>query len=251
MIPSGGTAMHEHDLPHPPIATRDAWLTARRALLAEEKALTHQRDAVNAARRRLPMVKLDKAYVFDGPGGKTRLLDLFEGRRQLIVYHFMFDPEWEKGCSGCTGFVNALGDLSLLHARDTSFALVSRAPLARLEAYKAEQGWRWPWVSSLDSDFNYDFHVTLDAAVAPPEYNYRSREELEARTGEPHFMSGECHGLSVFFRLGEELFHSYSTYARGCESLTDAYALLDRTPYGRQEDFEVSPPGWPQRPTYG
>ncbi|MFC3284555.1 DUF899 domain-containing protein [Litchfieldella rifensis] len=243
--------MAHNEIAHPEIVPRDAWLEARKRLLAKEKTLTRQMDALNAERRRLPMVKLDKDYVFDGPDGKTRLLDLFEGRRQLIVYHFMFDPEWDKGCSGCTGFVNTQGDLSLLHDRDTSFALVSRAPLAKLEAYKAQQGWRWPWVSSHSSDFNYDFHVTLDESVAPPEYNYRSKAELAQRTDESHFMSGECHGLSVFFRLGDEVFHSYSTYARGCESLTDAYALLDRTPYGRQEDFEDSPPGWPQRPTYG
>ncbi|WP_431024284.1 DUF899 domain-containing protein [Halomonas sp. H5] len=240
-----------NDVPHPPIVARGAWLAARQRLLEQEKALTHLGDAVNANRRRLPMVKLDKAYVFDGPDGKTSLLDLFAGRRQLIVYHFMFDPAWEQGCSGCTGFVDALGDLSLLQERDTRFALVSRAPFTRLQAYRAERGWHWPWVSSFESDFNYDFHVTLDASVAPPEYNYRRQAELEARSGEPHFQSGECHGLSVFFRLGEAVFHTYSTYARGCESLTDAYALLDTTPYGRQEDFEESPPGWPQRPTYG
>lgn len=237
---------------HPEIVSREAWLDARKALLEREKALTRERDAVNAARRRLPMVRLEKPYVFDGPNGKTRLLDLFEGRRQLIIYHFMFDPEWEKGCGGCTGFVNALGDLSLLGKRDTSFVLISRAPLAKLDAYKAAQGWQLPWVSSHGSDFNYDFHVTLDPAIALPQYNYRSQAELEARIGEePHFTKGECHGLSVFFRLGEEVFHTYSTYARGCESLTDAYPLLDVTPCGRQEDFENSPQGWPQRPTYG
>ncbi|MGR4069608.1 DUF899 domain-containing protein [Billgrantia sp. C5P2] len=236
---------------HPEIVSREAWLDARKQLLEEEKALTRQMDRVNARRRRLPMVRIDKPYVFDAPSGKTSLLDLFEGRQQLIVYHFMFDPEWEKGCGGCTGFVNALGDLSMLDERSTGFVLVSRAPLAKLDAYKAAQGWHLPWVSSHGSDFNYDFHVTLDEAVAPAEYNYRSQAELMARSDEPHFMQGECHGLSVFFRLGEEIYHTYSTYARGCESLTDAYALLDRTPYGRQEDFEDSPPGWPQRPTYG
>ncbi|MBF8221866.1 DUF899 domain-containing protein [Halomonas sp. 328] len=240
-----------NDVPHPPIVEREAWLAERLALLEHEKALTRQYDGVNAERRRLPMVRLDKAYAFEGPDGETSLLDLFDGRRQLIVYHFMFDPAWERGCPGCTGFVDALGDLSLLGERDTRFVLVSRAPLARLQAYRAERGWHWPWVSSHGSDFNYDFHVTLDAAIAPPEYNYRRQAELEARGDEPHFQSGECHGLSVFFRLGEAIFHTYSAYARGCERLTDAYALLDTTPYGRQEDFEDSPPGWPQRPTYG
>jgi predicted dithiol-disulfide oxidoreductase (DUF899 family) len=235
---------------HPPIASRDEWLAARKALLEREKELTRQYDAVTAQRRRLPMVRLDKQYTFDGPGGRRSLLDLFEGRRQLIVYHFMFDPEWENGCSGCTGLVNALGDLSMLADRNTTYCLVSRAPLPKLEAYKAKQGWKWPWYSSNGSDFNYDFHATLDEAIAPPQYNYLSKAEMEGR-GEPWFGKGEHHGLSVYFRIDDEIFHTYSTYARGCESLTDAYRLLDVTPWGRQEDVEDSPPGWPQRPTYG
>lgn len=235
---------------HPKIVSREDWLTERKILLSDEKALTKQRDCVNAKRRRLPMVKIDKEYVFESSNGKTTLLNLFEERRQLIVYHFMFDPSWEKGCRGCTGFVNALGDLSMLNARDTTFALISRAPLEKLQRYKASQGWTLPWVSSFGSDFNYDFHVTLDESVAPIEYNYRSEKELE-RTEEGHFMKGESHGLSVFFRLDNDVFHTYSTYARGVERLTDSYSLLDVTPYGRQEDFEDSPPGWPQKPTYG
>ncbi|MFQ4139806.1 DUF899 domain-containing protein [Nodosilinea sp. PGN35] len=236
-------------LAHPPIVAADAWLAERQALLAEEKALTQQRDRVNAQRRRLPMVKLEKTYRFDGPQGETSLLDLFEGRRQLLVYHFMFAPEWENGCTGCTGLVNALGDLSLLYERDTTLALVSRAPLAKLSAYRARHRWTLPWVSSFNSDFNYDFHVTLDDAVAPVEYNYRRREELASPQGSPG--QGEHHGMSVFFRLDDAVFHTYSAYARGVEGLTDAYSLLDITPYGRQEDFEDSPAGWPQRPTYG
>ncbi len=235
---------------HPPIVTREQWLASRKKLLADEKALTKQLDAVNAQRRRLPMVKLTKEYVFDGPHGKQTLEDLFAGRRQLIVYHFMFDPKWEKGCPGCTGYVDALGDLSMLNERDTTFVLISRAPLAKLETYRAEKGWRFPWFSSSGTDFNYDFHVTLDPQVAPVEYNYRSQAEVDAGP-HPHVMKGEAHGLSVFFRLASDLFHTYSAYARGVESATDAYSLLDRTPYGRQEDFEDSPPGWPQRPTYG
>jgi predicted dithiol-disulfide oxidoreductase (DUF899 family) len=153
----------------------------------------------------------------------------------------MFDPAWDKGCSGCTGLVNAFGDLSMLNARDTTLVLISRAPLAKLDRYKALQGWSLPWVSSFGSDFNYDFHVTLDSSVTPVQYNYRDQEDLK----------GEGHGLSVFFRLDDDIFHTYSTYARGCEGLTNAYSLLDVTPYGRQEDFEDSPPGWPQKPTYG
>lgn len=235
---------------HPPITSRDAWLTARKALLAEEKALTHQRDVVNAKRRRLPMVRLDKRYVFDGPVGEMSLLDLFEGRRQLIVHHFMFDPEWENGCPSCTGHVNALGDLSLLAKRDTTYALVSRAPLVKLERYKTTKGWQLPWYSSNRSDFNYDFHASQDESLAPVEYNYLTRADFVAR-GEDPPRRGEVPAMSVFFRIDDDVFHCYSTYARGLESLTNSFSLLDLTPYGRQLEFEDSPPGWPQRPTYG
>ncbi|HYN23272.1 MAG TPA: DUF899 domain-containing protein [Thermoanaerobaculia bacterium] len=241
----------EITIPHPPMASRGEWLDDRKKLLQHEKEVTRYRDRVSAERRRLSMVQLDKKYAFDGPKGKRSLLDLFDGYRQLIVYHFMFDPEWDKGCTGCTGYVDSLGDLSLLYDRDTSFVLISRAPLAKLEAYKAQRGWDVPWYSSFGSDFNYDFHVTLDERVAPVEYNYRSKAELERRNGEGHFPKGEAHGLSVFFRIDDDLFHTYSSYARGVEGLTNAYSLLDVTPYGRQEDWEDSPPGWPQRPTYG
>ena len=171
------------------------------------------------------MVKLEKTYTFDGSEGKRSLLDLFDGHHQLIVYHFMFDPIWENGCDGCTGYVNALADLSMLPARDTQFVLISRAPLEKLQAYKARKGWDRPWYSSFGSDFNYDFQVTTD--------------------------TGETHGLSVFFRIDDDIFHTYSTYNRGTESLADSYRLLDVTPYGRQEDWEDSPSGWPQHPTYG
>jgi predicted dithiol-disulfide oxidoreductase (DUF899 family) len=237
-------------VPHPPIVSRDQWLDERKRLLVREKELTKHRDRINAQRRRLPMVKIEKDYVFDGPNGKQSLKALFEGRRQLVVYHFMFDPAWDKGCSGCTSYVNALGDLSMLNDRDTTFALVSRAPLPKLDAYKAKKGWSVPWFSSFGSDFNYDFHVTNDEKVAPVEYNYRDKAEMEARKV-PNAADGEEHGLSVFFRLDDDVFHTCSVYARGTESLTDAYDLLDMTPYGRQEDFEDSPPGWPQKPTYG
>ena len=213
------------EIAHPPIATRDEWLAARKTLLAHEKEVTKHYDRVSAERRRLPMVKLEKTYTFDGPEGKRSLLDLFDGHHQLIVYHFMFDPAWENGCDGCTGFVNELADLSMLPARDTQFVLISRAPLEKLQAYKTRKGWDRPWYSSFGSDFNYDFQVTTD--------------------------TGETHGLSVFFRIDDDIYHTYSTYNRGTESLTDAYRLLDVTPYGRQEDWEDSPSGWPQHPTYG
>jgi predicted dithiol-disulfide oxidoreductase (DUF899 family) len=238
-------------IPHPPIVSREQWLAERKKLLTNEKDLTKHYDRVNAQRRELPMVKIEKNYIFDTPNGKRTLKELFEGRRQLIIYHFMFDPAWDKGCTGCTGFVDALGDLSLLAKRDTTFVLVSRAPLAKLETYKAQKGWNIAWFSSFGSDFNYDFHVTFDPKVSPVEYNYKSQEETAIAKGHPVVMEGEEHGLSVFFRLENDIFHTYSVYARGNESLTDTYRLLDTTPYGRQQDFEESPSGWPQRPTYG
>ncbi|HBB94538.1 MAG TPA: DUF899 domain-containing protein [Blastocatellia bacterium] len=239
-------------IPHPPIVSRDEWLAGRKKGLVAEKELTKEYDRVNAARRRLPMVKIEKEYRFDGPNGKLSLKDLFEGRRQLIIYHFMFDPTWEtRRCPGCTGWVDSLGDLSLLEKCDTTFVVVSRAPLPMLDAYKAEKGWSIKWLSSFGSDFNYDFHVTLDANVAPPIDNYRNQAEMDAKKGHPVVMEGEHHGLSVFFRMDDDLFHTYSVYARGCSTLSNAYALLDTTPYGRQQDFEDSPSGWPQKPTYG
>jgi predicted dithiol-disulfide oxidoreductase (DUF899 family) len=242
--------MKSNPIAHPPIVSQGDWLAERTKLLNHEKELTKALDRVNAERRRLPMVRIEKDYVFDGPSGKQSLHALFDGRRQLVVYHFMFDPAWDMGCPGCTGYVGALGDLSKLNDRDTTFVVVSRAPLAKLEAYKAQKGWTVPWLSSFGSEFNYDFHVTNDEKVAPVQYNYRDKAEMEARKG-PNGMKGEEHGLSVFFRLDEDVFHSYSTYARGTESLTNVYSLLDTTPYGRQQSFEDSPPGWPQKATYG
>ncbi len=235
---------------YPPVSSRAEWRAQRLALLEKEKEVTRQQDRVAAERRRLPMVRLEKNYVFEGAAGRRRLVDLFEGKEQLIVYHFMFDPENEKGCPGCTGYVDSLGDLSMLAERRTAFALISRAPFAKLEAYRRQHGWKRAWYSSFGSDFNYDFHVTLDEKVAPVEYNYREKKELMAKdpNNKPE---GEAHGLSVFFRVNDEVFHTYSSYARGVESLTDAYSLLDVTPYGRQEDWEDSPQGRPQKPTYG
>src|ERR1022692_3128975 len=238
-------------IPQPRIVSREEWLAERKKLLADEKELTKHYDRVNAARRRLPMVKIEKDYAFDGPNGKQNLKRLFDGRRQLIVYHFMFDPAWGKGCPRCTGLVDALGDLSLLNKRDTTFVAVSRAPLAKLDAYKAQKCWSIAWFSSFGSAFNYDFPGTLAPRAAPAEYNYRNKAEMEAATGHPVKMEGEEHGLSVFFQLDDDIFHTYSAFARVCESLKAAYRLLDTTPYGRQQDFEESPAGWPQKPTYG
>lgn len=198
---------------HPHIVSREEWLVARQALLLKEKEATHARDRLNAERRRLPMVKIDKEYVFEGPDGKVSLSDLFDGRRQLIIYHFMFDPSWDDGCPSCTNLVDNLpGRLSRLHARDTSLVLVSRAPLSKLEPYKTRMNWTVPWFSSFGSDFNYDFGVTDD--------------------------EGEKPGVSVFLREGEQILHSYSTSGRGVDILLGTYNYLDLTPLGRQEAWE-------------
>jgi uncharacterized protein (TIGR02246 family) len=214
---------------------------ARKELLTREKELTHHRDALNAERRKLPMVRIEKEYVFEGPNGPARLLDLFEGRRQLVIYHFMFDPDWDAGCPSCSFLVDNVGHLAHLHARKTSLVLVSRAPLTRIEPFKKRMGWTVPWYSSFGSDFNYDFHVTLDETVAPVEYNYRDKAVL-VQKGESYFTQGESHGLSVFLRDGDSVFHTYSTYARGTDLLAGTYNYLDLTPLGRQEDWE-EPPG--------
>jgi predicted dithiol-disulfide oxidoreductase (DUF899 family) len=234
----------------PQVVSRDEWLASRRQLLAREKEFTRQRDALNAERRRLPMTEIDKQYAFAGKNGTASLLDLFEGRGQLLIYHFMFDPDWDEGCPSCSFLADNIGHLAHLHARDTTLAMVSRAPLARIEAFRQRMGWAVPWYSSLGGDFNYDFHVTLDAKIGPVEYNYRPKAEMLARKT-PNGTVGEEHGLSVFFAFDGEIFHTYSAYGRGTGCLTDTYALLDQTPYGRQQDFEDSPSVWPQKPTYG
>ncbi len=227
----------------PQIASREEWLVARKALLAKEKEFTRQRDALNAERRRLPMVKIDKDYKFDGPEGRVSLLDLFKGRSQLIVRHFMFDPSWDEGCSSCSAGVDEVCDglLRHLHARDTSFVVISRAPLAKIEAYKARKGWTFPWYSSNACDFNYDFHVTLDESVAPAEYNYRTPEE-HRKAGTSYYVDGdqplELPGQSHFLRDGDRVFHTYSTFGRGGEMTGGSYYFLDLTALGRQEEWE-------------
>jgi predicted dithiol-disulfide oxidoreductase (DUF899 family) len=227
----------------PDVVSREEWLAARKKLLAKEKEFTRKRDALSVERRRLPMVRIDKDYVFEGPQGKASLLDLFDGRRQLIVGHFMFDPSWEDGCPSCSAGADEVSDglLEHLHARETTFVYVSRAPLAKLEAYKARKGWTFPWYSSYGSDFNYDFHVTLDESVTPIEYNYRSKAEHE-QAGTSYYVEGEqpieAPGTSFFLRDGDEVFHTYSTYARGAEMMGGSYYFLDLTALGRQEDWE-------------
>ncbi len=227
----------------PQIVTQDEWVAARKELLEKEKELTRVRDALSADRRRLPMVEVTKPYVFEGPQGKVGLADLFEGRRQLIVGHFMFDPRWEDGCPSCSAGADEVADgqLAHLHQRDTTLAYVSRAPLDRIERYKAKKGWTFPWYSSFGSDFNYDFHVTLDDSVAPVEYNYRTPEEFEAR-GSTFFTDNEhpieMPGTSCFLRIDDRVFHTYSSYARGAEMTGGSYYQLDLTALGRQEDWE-------------
>jgi len=227
----------------PQVVSRNEWLVARKELLAEEKDLTRRRDALNAERRRLPMVEVEKEYVFAGPEGPAGLLDLFAGRRQLVVGHFMFDPSWEDGCSSCSAGADEIsnGLLEHLAARDTTLVQVSRAPLETIERYKARRGWTFPWYSSYGSDFNYDFHVTLDESVAPVEYNYRTRAEHE-QSGTVFYVEGEqpmeMPGTSYFLRDGDRVFHTFSTYARGAEMTGGSYYFLDLTALGRQEDWE-------------
>ena len=189
-----------------------------------EKDLIRAKDAVSAARRRLPMVEIDTPYVFDTETGPLTLLDLFDGRRQLIVQHFMFAPEWDEGCAGCSMMADHIGPLSHLDAKDTAFVLVSRAPVGKLVAFKDRMGWDLPWVSSGRSTFNEDFHATVDGQ--------------------------ERHSISVFLRDGERVFHTWQTFDRGEEPFMVVFDLLDLTPYGRQETWEKSPPGWPQQPPY-
>jgi predicted dithiol-disulfide oxidoreductase (DUF899 family) len=217
----------------PQVVSPAEWQAAHEKLLAKEKEATRARDALAAERRRQPMVKIDKDYVFEGPGGKASLLDLFDGRRQLIVYHFMFGPNQDEGCDGCSMVVDNIGHLAHLHARDTSFALVSRAPIDKIEPFRQRMGWSVPWYSSFDSDFNHDFGVS-------PE---------EPRPDE--HQDGETFGLSIFLRDGGGVFRTYFTDGRGVEALGSNWSYLDLTPLGRQEDWEDSPEGWPQTPRYG
>lgn len=236
----------------PNVVSREEWLAARKELLVKEKELTRARDALNAERRRLPMVRIDEDYVFEGPEGKAGLLDLFDDRRQLIVYHFMWlwdvDADGnarprDVGCPSCSAWADeiARGNLQHLRVRDTNMVMVSRAPLARIEPFKARMGWKFPWYSAHGSDFNYDFGVTIDERVAPAVYNYRAREEHE-KAGKGYYFAGEqpfdLPGLSCFLRDGDQVFHTYSTYGRGGETVGGTYYFLDLTALGRQEEWE-------------
>lgn len=210
--------------PLPPIVSLEEWRETRAELLVEEKEHMRRGDALAAKRRRLPMVAVEREYVLRGPEGEVKLVDLFRGRSQLIVYHFMFHPDWDEGCDGCSWFVDGVADLRHLAARDVAFALVSRAPLPKLDAYKRRMGWDVPWYSSHDTTFNWDFQATVG--------------------------DSEHHRLSVFLRDGDAVYLTYQTGDRGTEALGTTFSLLDLTPYGRQERWEDSPLGWPQGDPY-
>jgi predicted dithiol-disulfide oxidoreductase (DUF899 family) len=215
-----------------PVVSETEWQAALDAHRSKEKEATRARDALAAERRRLPRARIDKDYELDGPDGKARLLDLFEGRRQLLLYHFMFGPNQDAGCDGCSMFVDQIGHPAHLHARDTSFALVSRAPIEKIEAYRKRMGWTVPWYSSSHSDFGVDFGVSPET---PQEGVYQD---------------GESFGLSVFIREGDEVFRTYFTTHRGVEALGSVWTFLDLTPLGRQEEWEDSPAGYPQTKPY-
>jgi predicted dithiol-disulfide oxidoreductase (DUF899 family) len=224
----------------PQVVSRDEWLTARKELLKAEKEALRTQDAVRARRRELPIVRVDKNYTFEGPEGELLLLDLFEGRRQLIIYHFMFGPDEDEGHNSCSLLVDNISHAEHLHANNTTVALVSRAPIAKLTPFRARMGWTIPWYSSFGSDFNYDFHVTNDESVAPVEYNYKDKATLIAK-GTPWYASGEWQGLSVFLRDGDEVYHTYSVYERGLDPLVNTYSYLDLTPLGRQSHVTQFP----------
>jgi predicted dithiol-disulfide oxidoreductase (DUF899 family) len=215
-----------------PIVSREEWERARAKLLEKEKAATKARDALAAERRRLPRVRIEKQYEFEGPNGKVSLGELFEGRRQLLLYHFMLGPSHDAGCDGCSMVLDQICPLPHLHARDTSFAVVSRAPIGKIEAYRQRMGWEVPWVSSFGTDFSHDFG--LGPKQPQPD----------------QYQDGEDFGLSAFIRDGGEIFRTYFTNRRGVETLGPVWTLLDLTPLGRQETWEDSPEGYPQTEPY-
>ncbi len=221
----------------PKVVSRGEWLAARKRLLAREKQLTRERDAIVAERRSLPWVKVDKAYVFDSPSGKKALADLFEGKSQLIIYHFMFGPDWEEGCPSCS-FISDHTDPTLVHLaqRDVAFVAVSRAPVAKIEPFKKRMGWRFNWVSSSGNDFNRDYAVSFSKEEMSRDdvYNFGT-------SGHP---SEEAPGFSVFYNDGTDIYHTYSTYGRGVEIGMHTYTYLDLVPKGRNEGDLYFPMAW-------
>ena len=226
--------MQEHK-----VVSSGAWLEARKQLLAKEKEFTRLRDELSQARRDLPWVRVDKDYRFEGPAGAVPLRELFDGRGQLITYHFMFGPSWEEGCPSCSFWADGYnGYFEHLRQRDVAFAVISRAPTAKLEAFRTRMGWRFPWVSSLNSDFNYDFQVSFTPeAIASGEITYNYARSKPGSTERP--------GLSVFCKDDNEvIFHTYSCYARGLDMLNGAYQHLDLVPKGRDEAGFPHPMAW-------
>lgn len=235
----------------PEVVSREEWLAVRKALLVKEKELTRSRDRVNAERRCLPMVRIDKSYTFEGPNGAVGLLDLFEGRSQLVMHHFMwmFDVDADgtehprdTGCPSCSSAADQIpSNLRQLHARDTTLVAVTRAPYDKIAAFRERMGWTFPWYSSWRSDFNYDFHATVDDRVAPVLVHFRTETELaEAGTpwGESWRVRGDYPGISAFLRVEGEVFHTYSTFGRGIEEFHYGIPYLDLTALGRQEAWE-------------
>jgi predicted dithiol-disulfide oxidoreductase (DUF899 family) len=224
----------------PQVVSREEWLFARRRLLAKEQELTRRRSALNSDRRNLPMVRVEKNYLFEGARGQVGLAALFDGCRQLIVHHFMFDPSWDAGCPTCSAASDELsaGLLARLRGRDTAFAAVSLAPFAKIMAYQAWNGWTFPWYSSFGSDFNYDFHVTLDEKVAPVVYNYQSKAEIlgadEANDLVVADESVEVPGISCFLLDNGSIYHTYSVYAADVEQLSSAQSFLELTALGNR-----------------
>ncbi len=221
------------------IVSHEEWTAARRRLLAREKELQRLRDELAAERRALPWERVEKRYVFDGPRGQETLADLFEGRSQLVVYHFMFAPDWETGCKSCSFWAdNYNGIVDHLKQRDVSLAAISRAPLAKLQGFAKRMGWGFKWVSSGNTDFNYDLHVSFrpdDVARGKTEYNYLPYDRAMS----------DLPGFSVFYKDADAaIFHTYSTYARGLDPMNAAYQLLDLTPKGRDEGSLPSPMSW-------
>ena len=208
------------------VVSPEVWRAERIALLAKEKAFDRARDALSARRRELPVTEVTKPFRFGTATGDATLADLFDGKRQLIVYHFMFGADWEQGCPSCSFWADNFDGIGVhLAHRDTSLVAVSIAPLEKLAAYRDRMGWRFPWVSSQGSDFNADFGVTMPEGPATPDYNYAPRAGAK----------GEMPGISVFLRDEGRVLHSYSTYARGLDMVNGAYHFLDLTPLGRQE----------------
>jgi predicted dithiol-disulfide oxidoreductase (DUF899 family) len=221
----------EPRLDHHPVVSRTQWIAERRTLLAREKELTHFRDQIARERRALPWVRIDKAYTFDAPEGRRTLAELFDGRRQLMVQHFMFAPGWEQGCPSCSYMADHADGMTIhLAHRDVTFVAVSRATLAEIERFRQRMGWKFKWVSSYGSDFNYDFRVSFtpeEVASGKIDYNFGQWSE----TGE------EWPGISIFYQDDDgQVFHTYSTYGRGVEVMMGTYAMLDLTPKGRDEE---------------